>query len=108
MIGVYQENLVVDAGGADRTVYVLNGANTDSITLNLQCAPARIEVYDTFGTRVDSPACQAGLQRLAVPVSGYARISWWATANKDVALSTIPGGHIGGGISADMVSYRPL
>ncbi len=108
VIGVYQENLVVDAGEADKTVYILNGANTASFMLNLPCAPARIEVYDTFGTLVDSPACKAGLQRLAVPVSGYARISWWATANKDVALSTIPGGHIGGGISADMVSYRPL
>ena len=76
VIGVYQENLVVDAGRPDRTVYVLNGANAPSVAIDLRCAPARIEVYDTFGSLVDSPACKAGLRRLRVPPSGYVKISW--------------------------------
>ena len=38
--------------------------------------PARVEVYDTLGRRVGTPACAAGMQRLAVPVSGYVAVSF--------------------------------
>ena len=76
VIGVYQENLVVDAGESDRTVYVLNGANAPSLALDLRIEPARIEVYDTFGHFVSAPPCRAGLARLDVPLSGYVKVEW--------------------------------
>ncbi len=76
VIGVYEENLVADAGAPDRTVYILNGANTASLALDLRTVPARMEVYDTFGALVDSPVGRPGLQRIAVPVSGYVKIAW--------------------------------
>lgn len=32
--------------------------------------------YDTFGNRVATPACAVGLQRVAVPVSGYVKVEY--------------------------------
>ncbi|MCQ2391685.1 MAG: alpha-galactosidase [Kiritimatiellae bacterium] len=77
VLGVYQDNLVVPVLG-DKTAYVLNGANGDSLVLDLAVRPARVEVYDTLGRRVGTPACTAGVQRLAVPVSGYVVVSFHA------------------------------
>jgi len=78
IFGVYQENLVVDVGTADRPVVVMNGANTDSLVLNLPTTPEKVEAFDTFGNRVTAPALKAGLNRAAVPVSGYLKLAWKA------------------------------
>ena len=74
IFGVYQDGLVVDAGAADRPVYVLNAANTSLLTLAFCRAPDRVEVYDTFGSLIKVHACGAGIQRLNVPVAGYVKI----------------------------------
>ena len=76
MFGVYQENLVVDTGAADRPVVVLNGAFADEMTLLLPQAPEKAEAFDTFGAKVASPVLKAGLNRVKVPVSGCLSIAF--------------------------------
>ena len=76
IFGVYQENLVVDVGAADRPVVVLNGANTEELTFVLPKAPARVAAIDTYGNRVETLSLQAGVVRVKVPVSGYLKLAW--------------------------------
>ena len=73
VLGVYQENLVVPTGTPNRTVYIVNGANADSVVVDF-AAEAQIEVFDTFGSRVRAELVPAGVRRVAVPISGYVRV----------------------------------
>ena len=82
IFGVYQENLAVDVGAADRSVVVVNGANADRLMLVLPATPERIEAFDTFGNRVTAPALKAGLNSAQVPVSGYLKLTWKAGEGK--------------------------
>ena len=76
VIGVYKENLVVDAGVPDKPVYILNAANSRNVVVDLRAEPAKIETYDTFGALVAALSCKAGPQKVPVPLSGYLKISW--------------------------------
>jgi len=76
IFGVYQENLAVAVGRPDRPVYVLNGANAETLVLDLPRAPAAVEVCDTFGAKVAGPTLVAGLNRVSVPRAGFVRIEW--------------------------------
>ena len=76
VFGVYQPDLTVDVGAADRPVTVVNGAYTDTLTLLLPATPAKVEAFDTFGARVDAPRLKAGINRVNAPVSGYLKLTW--------------------------------
>jgi len=82
IFGVYQENLAVDVGAADRPVVVVNGANVDRVLLILPTTPEKVEAFDTFGNRVTAPALKAGVNSAAVPVSGYLKLTWKAGEGK--------------------------
>ena len=72
--GVYAPNLVVPTGALDRPVYIVNGANTADLPVDF-AAPARVEKFDTFGARAGTEEVSAGLRRVAVPVSGYLKVT---------------------------------
>lgn len=74
IIGVYGEGLVADCGAVGKDVYVLNATETPKLTLRLAASPKAVEVYDTFGNKVAAPSVGAGLQDVAVPLSGYVKI----------------------------------
>lgn len=76
VFGVYQENLVVDVGCADKIVYVINGANADSFALDFCEDACSVDVFDTFGMCIETRSVAKGLVRLPVPKSGYVRITW--------------------------------
>lgn len=82
IFGVYQKNLAVDVGSADRPVVVVNGANVDRLLLVLPATPEKVEAFDTFGNRVTGPALKAGVNGAQVPVSGYLKITWKAGEGK--------------------------
>ena len=75
VFGVYQENLVVNVGDAGKTVYVVNGANADSLALDFGKDVRSVEVFDTFGKCVETRSASKGLVRLPVPKAGYVRIA---------------------------------
>ena len=81
IIGVYQENLTVNPGTPDRETFILNGANAESLVVDLPREPARVEVCDTFGRLVEVPSSRTGLRRLKVPRAGFVRILWETTAD---------------------------
>ena len=75
IIGVYGADLAVDAGSADRKVFVLNATQRDRLAIRLakDCA---IIAYDTFGREVSRIAVPAGLQEAICPASGYLEITF--------------------------------
>ena len=90
VIGVYQPNLAVSTGVADRPVIVMNGANADSLLVDFTAAPCRVEAFDTYGERVPTdPVAKSGVCRVKVPVSGYLKITWrHETAAKPLRFMT--------------------
>ena len=84
VFGVYQENLAVDVGAADKPVVVMNGANAGRMLLILPATPEKAEAFDTFGNRVAAPALKAGVNVVAVPVSGYLKLAWKADAENGI------------------------
>lgn len=75
IIGVYATGSVVPCGASDRTVYVLNGTSGDSVVLDLAGEEVTAEVFDTFGRRTGMAQLHCGVQRVAVPKSGYLHLA---------------------------------
>ena len=76
IVAVYNGLSVADCGAADRTVYVVNATGAGRVAVRLAAPCARAEVYDTFGARVATVSLPAGLQDVAVPVSGYVKLAF--------------------------------
>ncbi len=76
IITAYQEGVVVEAGVADRDIYIINATGTEKPTVELQRTPRKVEYYDTFGNIVAGAELVSGLQRVAIPISGYIKITY--------------------------------
>lgn len=74
IITLYQEGVVVKAGSADRDTYIINATGGEMPVVELQRRPRKVEYYDTFGNIVKGAKLTEGLQRVAIPVSGYIKI----------------------------------
>ena len=72
----YADDVCVNAGSAGKDVYLVNATGSKSMLVELATKPGRIELFDVFGKSAGSCAPQVGLVRLAVPASGYAKVSW--------------------------------
>ena len=75
IVAVYNDATVADCGAADRPVYAINATGRNRIALRLAGGPATGEVFDTFGVKRGTVALKAGLQDVAIPASGYLRIT---------------------------------
>ena len=67
--------IVVPTGAADRTVYLINATGNGQLTVDASAA-ATAEFFDTTGQAVGRQAVPAGIRRLAVPKSGYAKLTF--------------------------------
>lgn len=76
IITLYQEGVTVNAGAADREVYIINATGAEKPVVELQSAPRKVEYFDTWGKEVKGAKLAEGLQRVAIPVSGYVKISY--------------------------------
>ena len=70
---VYVVGTVVPADAAAKPNYVLNGTGEGEIVVDSATA-ATAKVFDTFGAERGAVALTKGLNRVALPVSGYIRI----------------------------------
>ena len=76
IITAYQEGVVVKAGKADRTAYIINATGVEKVVVELAGKPKKVEYYDTFGNRVAGAKLAKGLQNVNIPVSGYVKLSY--------------------------------
>ena len=66
--------MMVRADASAKPVYIVNASHGKGVAVSL-AAPAAIETFDVFGVSQGTTRLAAGLAELAVPPSGYARIS---------------------------------
>lgn len=76
IFAVYAEDAVCRVEKPLQTVIVVNATGRDHLYVALPCAPKGAEAFDTFGIPAGTPAVDAGTQRVAVPRSGYLRMSF--------------------------------
>ena len=77
IFAVYGPNQAVKCQ-ADKTAYILNATKSREIVLRCGKEPKSVEVFDTFGARIDlpKPSFANGVAVLDIPASGYARVAW--------------------------------
>ena len=74
VIAVYADDTCVKAGAADRPVFLVNATGKAGVLAELAAKPSTVEYFDVFGEKTGEASVPAGLVRLAVPASGYAKI----------------------------------
>ncbi|MGN0832216.1 MAG: DUF4886 domain-containing protein [Kiritimatiellia bacterium] len=81
IVAVYAANVPAPCV-ADRDVYLVNATGTGAILIEADAA-ATASLFDVFGEPAGTARIAKGLQRLAVPESGYARV---ASAQDDIVF----------------------
>ena len=72
----YSDDTVVRTGAADRTVFLVNATGGEGMVVDFAARPASVRLYDVFGKPGGTAAPSAGLVRLPVPASGFAKVTW--------------------------------
>ena len=75
VVAVYSNDVCVRSGPANRHVYVVNATGGAGVLVDF-AAPGQVELFDVFGNRSGSAKVDAGIARLAIPPSGYAKVAW--------------------------------
>lgn len=75
IIAVYAEDTLVRAGAPDKPVYAVNATYSESLPFRLAAA-AEVEFFDVFGGSKGVKSFGPGLVDVAVPPSGYVKITW--------------------------------
>ena len=74
IVAVYADSMMVRADASAKPVYIVNASHGKGVAVSL-AAPAAIETFDVFGVSQGTTRLAAGLAELAVPQSGYAKIT---------------------------------
>ena len=74
IITVYQAGMAVNVGMPDREVYVINATGAEGLVVDLESKPRKVEYYDLYGNVVAGAKLTKGVQRAAVPTSGYIKL----------------------------------
>ena len=70
----YVDGIVLPVNAKGRTVFALNASQTPSLVIDISGAETAAEVFDTFGNAIGRQMLKGGLNRIAVPVGGYAKL----------------------------------
>ena len=75
ILATYAGNQVLPIAADGKTVYAVNATPDASLVLDLAAAPQTAEAFDTFGRSAGRRTLAKGLNRVAVPPSGYLRLN---------------------------------
>ena len=70
----YVDGIVLPVNAKGRTVFALNASQTPSLVIDIGGAETAAEVFDTFGNAIGRQMLKGGLNHIAVPVGGYAKL----------------------------------
>lgn len=77
IIAVYQDDIVVKAGEANKPVLIVNASMSPSVVVDLPAIPAEVQVVDVYGRILNlALKLHEGLNRLEIPVSGYVKLTY--------------------------------
>ena len=74
IVAVYSDmsHPVIKTAGKD--TYIINASGASSLVLDIAYTPTNVESYNVYGERISAPALKEGVQRIAIPESGYIHI----------------------------------
>lgn len=75
VVVAYSDDVCVRTGAADRPVWIVNATGGAGALVDF-AATAKVEFFDVFGRRSGDATVGAGIVRLAVPASGYAKVEF--------------------------------
>ena len=75
VVAAYSKDICVRSGAADRPVYLVNATGGNGMLVDF-AASGYVELFDVFGKPSGESKVGAGIVRLAVPPSGYAKVVW--------------------------------
>ena len=73
---IYQSNLVVDAAGESKELWIINASAENSVVLDISEAPGETALWDTMGNAQKAPELTKGLNKVSIPCSGLMKIVW--------------------------------
>lgn len=76
IVAAYSPDVCAKLGSSDKPVYAINATMSKAMLVELVSTPKRVELFDVFGRPAGTITASAGLVRLPVPMSGYAKIVW--------------------------------
>ena len=76
IVAVYDDMSVPEMKTSGKCTYIINASGTPSLVLDMPAAPRRVVAYDVYGCETTAPEIVKGVQRVAVPLSGYLQIEY--------------------------------
>ncbi len=74
IVAVYSDISLPAIKPTGKDVYIINASGASSLVLDIAYTPAKVESYNVYGERISEPTIKEGVQRIAIPKSGYIHI----------------------------------
>lgn len=76
IVAVYDDMSVPEIKTSGKRTYIINASGAPSLVLDMPAVPRRVVAYDVYGNETTAPEIVKGVQRTAVPLSGYLQIEY--------------------------------
>lgn len=76
IVAVYDDMNVPEMKTSGKRTYIINASGAPSLVLDMPAAPRRVVAYDVYGHEAAAPEIVKGVQRVAIPLSGYLQIEY--------------------------------
>ena len=76
IVAVYDDMSVPEMKTSGKRTYIINASGAKSLVLDMPAAPRHVVAYDVYGSEAEAPGIVRGVQRVAVPLSGYLKIEY--------------------------------
>ena len=76
IVAVYDDMSVPEMKTSGKRTYIINASGAPSLVLDMPADPRRVVAYDVYGCEAGAPEIVKGVQRVAVPLSGYLQIEY--------------------------------
>lgn len=76
IVAVYDDMSVPEMKTYGKRTYIINASGAPSLVLDMPAVPRRVVAYDVYGHEAAAPEIVKGVQRVAVPLSGYLQIEY--------------------------------
>lgn len=76
IVAVYDDMSVPEMKTSGKRTYIINASGAKSLVLDMPAAPRHVVAYDVYGSEADAPGIVRGVQRVAIPLSGYLKIEY--------------------------------
>lgn len=76
IVAVYDDMSVPEMKTSGKRTYIINASGAPSLVLDMPAAARRVVAYDVYGHEAAAPEIVKGVQRVAIPLSGYLQIEY--------------------------------